>query len=385
VRFVARCLALVVAIVTLFLASWIVIPAPTYFLLTFGVGAPEVSEWLVLGALVAIGLGLAGTRSRVVTSITVGAAVAALVLASSIFIRVPGAISRFDRATTGLSAEPPHALRARPLILADLFKGIAARPAKATRGIPFASPDGQPLTLDVYQPVERGRYPIVVQIYGGAWQRGQPGDNSGFASLLASSGYVVIAVDYRHAPRYKWQAQMADIDTSLMWVRDHAAQYDGDTSRVVLMGRSAGAHLAMLAAYRTPAVRVRGVVSYYGPVFLADAFEHPPSPDPLHVRDTEIAFLGGTPDQVPEAYAAASPVTYANRALPPTLLVYGRRDHIVEARYGERMRTALAANGGKVAYLEIPWAEHAFDAVFFGPSSQIALYYTERFIAWAVR
>jgi acetyl esterase/lipase len=71
--------------------------------------------------------------------------------------------------------------------------------------------------------------------------------------------------------------------------------------------------------------------------------------------------------------------------LPPTLLVYGARDHIVEAKYGARMKTALAAHGGQVAYLAIPWAEHAFDAVFFGVSSQIALYYTERFMAWAVR
>jgi acetyl esterase/lipase len=48
---------------------------------------------------------------------------------------------------------------------------------------------------------------------------------------------------------------------------------------------------------------------------------------------------------------------------------------------GER----LAANGTPVAYLEIPWAEHAFDEVFNGPSSQVALFYTERFLAWATR
>jgi hypothetical protein len=45
---------------------------------------------------------------------------------------------------------------------------------------------------------------------------------------------------------------------------------------------------------------------------------------------------------------------------------------------------ALAASPTPAAALEIPWANHAFDAVFNGPSSQLALYYTERFIAWAV-
>jgi acetyl esterase/lipase len=237
----------------------------------------------------------------------------------------------------------------------------------------------------VYQPTQRGHYPVLVQIYGGAWQRGEPGSNADFATLLASHGWVVFAIDYRHAPSVHWPVLMDDVDSSLVWIRAHAAEYDGDTARVVLMGRSAGAHLAKLAAYRRPVLHVRGVVSYYGPADLVDAYRHPPSPDPLHIRSVEETLIGGTPDEMPQAYADASPVTYLTRVLPPTLLIYGRRDHIVEARYGAQLRDRLAATGTRVAYLEIPWAEHAFDAVFNGPSSQLALYHTERFLAWAVR
>jgi acetyl esterase/lipase len=127
------------------------------------------------------------------------------------------------------------------------------------------------------------------------------------------------------------------------------------------------------------------VVSYYGPADLIDAYAHPPHPDPLRVRELEEAFIGGTPSQMPKEYAAASPVTYTTRPLPATLLIYGRRDHSVEAKYGARLGERLAANGTTVAYLEIPWAEHAFDEVFNGVSSQVALFYTERFLAWAVR
>src|SRR5207249_2777236 len=149
---------------------------------------------------------------------------------------------------------------------------------------------------------------------------------------------------------------------------------------VALIGRSAGAHLAMLAAYRHPPLRVRGVVSYYGPADLANSYRHPPRPDPLHIRDVDEKFFGGNPDQMSRQYAEASPVSYAMHALPPTLLIYGARDNIVEARYGAEFRTLLAASGTPVAYLEIPWAGHAFDAVFNGPSSQLAMYYTERFL-----
>jgi acetyl esterase/lipase len=385
VRRATRWLALVISIGTLALASWIVIPAPTYFLLTFDVGAPEVSAWLIVASLAGAALALCGVRTRVVTPIALICTAAALALSGSVFARVPGTIARFDAATKGMSATPPTPLRARPIVAVDLFRGIPPESAVVHRDIPVASPGGVKLTMDVYQPPRRGHFPIVVQIYGGAWQRGTPNSNGDFATRLASSGYVVFAVDYRHAPVWKWPVQIDDVDSSLVWIRDHAATYDGDTSRVVLIGRSAGAHLAMLAAYRPAALRVRGVISYYGPAFLADAFRHPPSPDPLHIRSVEVAFLGGDPDAMPDRYAAASPFTYVTRAMPPTLLIYGRRDHIVEAKYGDRMHDDLARSGTPVAYLEIPWAEHAFDAVFNGPSSQLALYYTERFIAWAVR
>src|SRR5262249_55639994 len=156
---------------------------------------------------------------------------------------------------------------------------VGAAQVNVTRGVVFS----EPLALDVYQPKRRGRYPILVQIYGGAWQRGVPGDNANFATLLASHGWVVFAIDYRHAPSVRWPALLDDVDASLSWIAAHAADYDGDTSRVTLLGRSAGGHLALMAAYRQRVLNVRGVVSYYGPTDLADAYRHPPHPDPLRI------------------------------------------------------------------------------------------------------
>ena len=209
-----------------------------------------------------------------------------------------------------------------------------------------------------------------------------PSDKSDFATWLASSGYVVIAIDYRHAPAWRWPAQIEDVNEALRWVGAHAHEYAGDTSRVVLMGRSAGAHLATMAAWFTTPIHVRGVVSYYGPVDLTEAYKHPPRPDPLRIRSVEEALLGAPLEQMPERYADASTITHIRAGttpLVPTLLVYGGRDHIVEPKYGAIVVDALRARGTPVAYLEIPWADHAFDEVFNGPSSQIALYYTERF------
>jgi acetyl esterase/lipase len=194
----------------------------------------------------------------------------------------------------------------------------------------------------------------------------------------------VFAIDYRHAPRWRWPAQIEDVRAALAWIVQHGREYDADTDRLALLGRSAGAQLAMVAAYEPGAPLVRGVVSYYGPVALEDGYRNPPIPDPLGVRSIEEAFLGGTPAEVPVRYRDASPITYASRPLPPSLLIYGGRDHIVLSRFGALLDNRLRAAGSTSVFLEIPWAEHAFDAVRNGPSGQLSLYYTERFLAWAL-
>ena len=378
-----RWLALAIAIVSLFLASWIFFPAPTYFFLTFSVGAPEVSAWLILVSLVGLGVASVGVRTSTVSQIAAACCALALILAATPFVRLPAALRRFNVAMRSLATEPAAPLRSQPLVIADLFRGVHSNAGnvRVTHAIPFASPGGKPLTLEVYQPIRRGRFPVIVQIYGGAWQRGEPTSFANFAAWIASAGYVVIAIDYRHAPAAHWPAQLDDVKLSLAWIRDHAAEYDGDVANTVLMGRSAGAHLALLAAYTSEPIPVRGVISYYGPTDLVDAYRNPPRPDPIHTRLTQETFIGGTPDQMSTQYGEASPVSYARPDLPPTLLVYGARDNIVESQYGARLAERLTSVGSPVAYLEIPWAGHAFDEVFGGPSSQIALYYTERFLA----
>jgi acetyl esterase/lipase len=210
-----RWVNLAIGIGALWIAVWIYLPAPTYFLLTFGVGAPEISHWLILASLVGIGLSTLSPRgvrrSRVARAGFVTSALT-LLLSLGVWVRVPGAIQRFDDATRDVSAAPPLALRSRPIVVRDLFRRIDVGEAKVTRNIVFARPNGIPLRADVYQPLRAGGYPVVVQIYGGAWQRGQPSDKSNFATWLAHSGYVVIAIDYRHAPAWKWPAQIDDVN-----------------------------------------------------------------------------------------------------------------------------------------------------------------------------
>jgi acetyl esterase/lipase len=381
------------AAVLLLLTAWIVLPGWNYPLFALSVGAPEYSAWLLAGSLAVGTLATTVLRSMRLSRLTRPIVLLAAMLAAIPLVRAPLAIRQFDREMqrglgsdylAGVPDRITRTMRAAPVGVADLFRGLETSDAVVSHGILFAQPGGQRLTLTVYRPHEDGHFPAIVQIYGGAWQRGTPEDQSEFGRYLAARGYVVFAIDYRHAPRWKWPAQIVDVRSALAWIREHAENYRADVTRLALVGRSAGAQLALIAAYEPNAPRIRGVVSYYGPVDLAEGYRNPPKPDPLGVRGIEEALLGSTPDSVPGRYREASPISYVTRRLPPTLLVYGGRDHVVEARFGGMLHARLIAGGTPAVFLEIPWAEHGFDAVPGGPSAQISLYYTERFLAWAL-
>jgi acetyl esterase/lipase len=240
------------------------------------------------------------------------------------------------------------------------------------------------LAVDIYRPAHDAVVPVVVQIHGGAWQNGDSSENSDLARALAASGCAVFAIDYRKAPGWTWPAQLEDVLDALRWVTAHSAEHGGDAKRMALLGRSAGAQLAMRASQDPAAPPLRAVVSLYGPVDLIDGYRSPPRPDPIDTRFVLAQFLGGTPDQRPDRYADASPITRAGQPHPPVLIITGNRDHVVHPRFGPMLHGKLVESGTSV-FLNMPWADHAFDFIAFGPSSQIALYYTQRFLAEALR
>lgn len=387
--------SLLIASIALCLISiWIVLPPPHASLLPLAVGAPELSPWLLLVSVILCAVTFRAASVDLMARVVFNVAAVSGVLCAYPLVRAPFVLAAFDNAMeqglgtdyeSQIPADARAALRAHRISAIDFARGISRGDVLIRRGIEFARPNGVPLTVDVYRPMSAGPHPILLQLYGGAWQRGSPEDNPTFAGYFASKGYLVIALDYRHAPEWTWPAQIQDVRAALGWVIAHAAEYEGDRSRIAVIGRSAGAQLALVAAYQAGMPLVRAVASYYGPVDLVEGWRRPPYPDPLDIRAILETYLGGTPETVPPAYHDASPVTYALPRVPPTLLIYGARDHIVEARFGRELNDRLQENGATSVLLEIPWAEHAFDALPNGLSGQIALYYTERFFAWALR
>jgi acetyl esterase/lipase len=378
----------------LFLSLWIVIPAPTSWLLPLGVGAPEISPILAVGNAITLLLSLLNSKYSWLSHFALFCSALGLILSTIPLVQLPSTLTSSNNAMqTALGSDylkkvPPELqaqMRPHPFVLAEVFTGIADNQVRQTSGIRFATPDGVPLSLEIYRPISVGKYPTIVTIYGGSWQRGTRLNDAVFNRYMAARGYTVIAIDYRHAPKYRFPAQLEDVQTALSFIRDHAKEYEVDSERIALMGRSAGAHLAMLAGYQKDAAPIKAVVSYYGPVDLVRGYDDPPFPNPINTNAVLEAFLGGSPKEFPSLYQQASPISYVMPGLPPTLLIYGGRDHLVEAKYGESLFQRLHDVKNTVVFLEIPWAEHAFDAIYSGISNQLALYYTERFLAWALQ
>lgn len=272
-------------------------------------------------------------------------------------------------------------LRPTPISVRDLFLTLPGVDVRVTRDLTFSTLGGEALALDVYRPLGDGVHPVVVQIYGGGWRSGSPRSNSAFARALAASGYVVFAIDYRHAPRWQWPAQLDDVRAALAWIKARGHEYGADAHRIVMFGRSSGAQLALISAITAADPDIRGVVAFFSPVNLTQGYREPGFPDTLGLRNLERAFIGGTPDEKPDAYRDASPISHADRPHPPVLLVTGGRDRIVYARYTATLHDRLRLSG-RSTMLVLPWANHAFDEVAFGPSAQLVLYYSERFLGW---
>ncbi|MGG6282377.1 alpha/beta hydrolase fold domain-containing protein [Leptolyngbya sp. AN03gr2] len=368
--------------ISFFLSLWVVIPAPIFSLLPLSVGAPEISHWLVLTNTIAALLALFRVHSL---PLFIGM-LFALGLSLIPAVQLPTTIQQAKTAMISTLGESSMqqvlpSFRSAPFVVFDAFRGIPKAEIRRDLNIPVASPDNVPLTMNVYRPVKAGKNPAIVQIYGGAWRSGTPDSNEDFSQYMAAQGYTVLAIDYRHAPQYKFPTQLEDIRTAIQFILQNADQYEVDVDRMAIMGRSAGGHLAMLTAFATNAFPFRAIVNYYSPVELTEGYNNPPFPDPINSREVLENFLGGTPVQLSERYRQASPYQQVRSNLPPILLIYGGKDHIVQSQFGRSLYEKLNQNANTAVFIEIPWAEHAFDAVFNGISNQLSLYYTERFLA----
>jgi acetyl esterase/lipase len=228
----------------------------------------------------------------------------------------------------------------------------------------YAIHDGTALQGDFYLPKTRGSVPALVAVHGGGWQQGARSAFQHLGPHLAAHGYAVFAIGYRLTKKghKAFPQAVRDVIAAVRFVRGSTAAFGIDPDRIALIGASAGAHLAALAALggRSPIFAdgypgdahagvdstVKALIGVYGVYDLAAMWEAYRVASPL---DNNIEnFLGAALPGDRQLYFDASPISYATYANNKTtvLLAYGTEDDLVDRRlHSEAFLKALKQAG----------------------------------------
>ncbi|MBN1955985.1 MAG: alpha/beta hydrolase [Anaerolineae bacterium] len=289
---------------------------------------------------------------------------------------------------------------------------------------------GDPLLADLWQPPEDVPPTGLAAIYlhGSGWHYADKDFGTRrFFHHLASQGHVIVDLAYTLAPQARLKAMVADVKRAIAWAKENGSEYGVSPERIVLMGGSAGAHLALLAGYTPnhpelqPAdvetdTSVHGVISFYGFPDIAAAQDHfqeyhgdwmtgktaqerrlieritayfhrvgflPPDSPFVSAADMLPGLIGGGPEEAPELYALGSPIRHVGPHCPPTLQLQGAHDVGGMMDDVRRLHQALRAAGVPSVWVEFPNTDHGFDLFLskWSPAAQAATHDVERFLA----
>jgi len=141
-------------------------------------------------------------------------------------------------------------MRILALVLGSLCLSAWAEPL-VNRDVPYREPaDSEPRfhSLDIYAPPADGAHPVLVYVHGGGWRAGDKARAGRKPEFFTDRGWVFVSINYRLLPAGRHPANVNDVAAAIAWVGSHIADYGGDPTRIVVMGHSAGAHLAALVA-----------------------------------------------------------------------------------------------------------------------------------------
>jgi acetyl esterase/lipase len=262
----------------------------------------------------------------------------------------------------------------------SINKLISNSPEITYRTILYKSDKDTSLTLNYYKSAAIGKRPCVVVIHGGSWSGGDSRQLPELNSVLVKAGYQIASVNYRLAPEYLYPAPVEDTRLAINYLKDHANELMIDTSQLVLLGRSAGGQIALMAAYQSPDPGIKGVIDFYGPADMVWGYAAPANPLVFNSREIMERYLGGKYAEIQHQYQSSSPIEFVNARTVPTLIIHGENDVLVAYEHSKRLDTRLRQYSVPHYLLSLPWATHGFDYHLNGPGGQLSTYAVLRFL-----
>ncbi len=261
--------------------------------------------------------------------------------------------------------------RLLPLLpgLLVLLSATTARAQVVTRDIPYATPAHERQVLDVHAPPGAKDLPVVFWIHGGGWQAGHKGLVALKPKAFTDAGFVFVSTNHRLLPTVEMGDIIRDIARGVRWVRDHAAEYGGDPTRVLVMGHSSGGQLAAIICTDDRYLKAEGL----SPTMIrgcvpvdADTFDIPAIIEVAEVRARAHGFplpTNGHRQKFgndPVKHRDFSAVTHVARdkGIPPFLILHVA-DHPDTSAQARRMGAALKEAGIPVTVVGVRETTHA--------------------------
>ena len=231
-------------------------------------------------------------------------------------------------------------------------------------------------TVRLYQPQGSGPFPAMLDVHGGAWNRGERASDEVMNRALAASGILVAAIDFRLAPAHPYPAQVVDVNYATRWLKAHAAEFNATADKVGGIGSSSGGHTLMLSAMRPDdpryaALELNGPAGSGVDATLAYTICCWPVLDPyaryLYAQEANNERLAASSEAYflnQETMKEGNPQHILERGekvqLPPTLIIQGTRDDNVPLSIPERFTEAFRGAGGDIQLEIFPEMPHGF-------------------------
>ncbi|MBC1897945.1 alpha/beta hydrolase fold domain-containing protein [Listeria booriae] len=263
-----------------------------------------------------------------------------------------------------------------------------------SKSVKYATVDGDDLYMDISVPknTTAKRTPIVL-IHGGGFVAGTRNQSPSWTQFYVDRGYVVFDVDYRLAKDgyTTWDKAAPDVASAIVWIGQHADKYQVDMEQLLIAGGSAGGSLALQVGYGLNDGTLKPYISgkIYAPKAVVAVY---PAQNMTNIwyegtnffgMDGEAflgAYIGGSPKEKPEAYAAVDVVKHVGKTTPPTLLLVGKNDHLLP--YSGQVAFEKLLNEKQVPnkFVAIPYNDHFFDMSGGSIGSQISYQATGDFL-----
>ncbi len=213
--------------------------------------------------------------------------------------------------------------------------------------------------VDIYRPAEPvAPTPLMINIHGGGWNHGVKESQRGFGSWFAN-GWAVANVEYRLSPQAPAPAAVQDVRCALIHLLNHADQLNIDRDKVVVMGGSAGGHLALMAGLMGDDRRFDGDCGYDGEVRVAAIIDKYGVTDLEPVMDQRSPkwWLGPHAGDVDFA-RSVSPINWVTKDSPPVFVTHGNADRIVPFGQSEALVARLREAGVGHEFLVVKGGGH---------------------------